>query len=101
MLLTAAQPAMASCNANSCSNSLITYMYVKKSTGHVFLKLDDNVGALDCTLASGEYVTLEYGANGTDEVYASLLAAFTLGKPVKAILIINTSSGCDIDYIFT
>lgn len=104
MLVSMASPAFATCTTGLCSNSVIEYLYIKRSNGNVYIKLDDaqaTSAILGCTLDSGLYMTLTHGADGSQEIYAALLSAFLNGTPVDRIRIINGSTGCEVDYIFS
>lgn len=89
--------AFAECTATACVDVRITQLYVTAS-GNVHVKTSGNPALLNCSPASGVFITLDMSLPNSKELYALLLSAHLQGKPV-AIRIEDNSQGCIIAYM--
>lgn len=100
-LATYVPAALADCNDETCVSvyiEAISSETAELSTNHnVAVKTSGTETALSCTPEGGAWLTLIGGKDGSKEVYALILTAFSMDRPVT-IRVARGSSGCHIAY---
>lgn len=91
-----ASSAYAGCTSDRCTGK-INKIYMTAS-GTLFVGTDGDESTLNCTPASGRYVSLREGDKGKNAMYALLLTAKTTGKPVT-IRIQEGTENCRVLYV--
>jgi hypothetical protein len=94
--------AAAECSGQSCENVLIDQLYV--DTGHngqnIWVRTSGNEAAVTgCAANAGVFLWLDGGQTQKKEVYALLMMAFSLEKPVT-IRLVDSAQGCSIAYVY-
>lgn len=97
-LLLIAPLGRAACNTTSCTDVLITRMYVTPS-GHSIISTSGDESQLSCNAGSNGYITLRTGQSNYNATYALLLAAHTSQSPVWVRATTHASGSCDVLYV--
>ncbi len=87
--------ATGSCDADRCQASVKT-LYPHEN-GNVYVEVDANMNALDCTLNQGKYIVLEDDHLRHSEIYSMLLTAIVANRQM-VVRITNGSSNCKLSY---
>lgn len=94
-----ALPAGASCNASRCTDEIVKRIYLP-ANGKIYIDLGENSSALNCTRVSNVYVTVLPTHGNKEEIYAMLLAAQNVSKPISYVRIIENSNECEVSYVY-
>ncbi len=88
----------AACNQTSCTDVLITRLYVTPSAQTVIGTSGDE-SQLSCNAGPNGYITLRIGQQNYNATYSLLLAAHTTGSPVWVRTTTHSSGSCDVLYV--
>ena len=89
--------AYGACTSTGCTDVRVTRLYV--NTQYVtYVLTDGDETALNCTLVSGVYMTLDHYDANYKSVYSTLLAAQIADRPVS-IRTVDNSTNCKITYV--
>lgn len=100
---TYAPAVLADCSGLSCESvyieTLIAESAAMAGSDDVWVRTSGNEAALKCTANSGAYVKLSKESETRKEVYALLMMAFAMDKPVS-IRIVEDSADCVVAYAY-
>jgi hypothetical protein len=88
--------ATADCGAKSCTSKIAELYF--RNVDRVFIKVSDDISALNCEPYGGEYITLEASHINFQPIYSALLAS----KSMKGEVVLRVAQGskdCVIDYV--
>lgn len=95
-----AATAHADCSGLNCENVYIEQLYADSGDlggGHIWIRTSGNEAALSCGANSGVLLKLSVGSTYRKEIYALLMMAFSMDKPVSVRLLPSTE--CPIGYV--
>jgi hypothetical protein len=101
-MLAAAGTASAECSGVVCTNVAIQRIWMDAGTsqnGDLWIQTDGTEANLSCTPNNNIYLKVPYNAAAKKDVYAMLMMAFSMGKPVS-IGIVPASADCVVAYAF-
>ena len=84
------------CNADSCTGKVDRLFMT--ATGTLYVGMEGNEGALNCTAPAGVYMSLKEGDVGKNAMYSLLLTAKTTGKSIT-VRPQAGSSDCRVLYV--
>lgn len=90
--------AAADCSGVFCSNVKVKALYVT-ADGDTYVEVFGNMPALDCTLASSTYITLQKSSLNYKDMYAVLLG-YQLADRIISIRVVAQSTGCAVHYLY-
>lgn len=82
-----------------CQNVTITRLF-PTSAGHVYVATSGDESMLNCAAHEGIYLWIDGADPGADRLYSALLTAFTMGRSVRMIRIVDGSAKCRINYLW-
>ena len=95
--------ALAECSGVICESVYIQALNAEsgalQNTDDIWVQTTGTETALNCTANSGAWLKLSSDSPKSSEVYALLLAAFSMDKPVS-ILVVDNSADCVIAYAY-
>ena len=97
VLLAVSSLARAGCSPAVCTDVYVEQLYVN-FVSVVYVRTDGDETALNCTLVSNSYLTLDMNDSNSDALYSTLLAAQLADRKVD-IRVVENSSNCKIAYI--
>lgn len=90
--------ARAACGTTSCTDVLITRMFVSAS-GHSVISTSGDENQLSCNAGPSGYITLRTGQSNYNATYSLILAAHTTGSPIWVRTTTHSSGSCDLLYV--
>ena len=86
----------AACNVDSCTGKVEKLFMT--ATGTLYVGMEGDEGALNCTSPAGVYMSLKEGDVGKNAMYSLLLTAKTTGKSLT-VRAQTGSSDCRVLYV--
>ncbi len=90
--------ARADCSGVSCTDVLITRMFITAS-GNSVISTSGDESQLSCNAGPSGYITLRTGQSNYNAVYSLILAAHTTGSPLWVRTTTHSSGSCDVFYV--
>lgn len=103
LMLMASQVSVAgSCSANVCTAKL-TQLFIHENT-NVYMKVDAQMGVLDCVIPSGGGIVLRKANPLHSELYSALLSAYMNQSTIRLRAAVRSDAGnndqeCELRYI--
>lgn len=103
MIATYAPATLADCSGLTCTSVYIEMLNAEAGelpgSDDVWVQTSGAESALNCTANSGIYLKLRNEAPSRKEVYAMLLTAFAMDKPIS-LRVVDSSVDCVIAYAY-